>query len=123
MIKVHMQKSNDCLKACIASIFEIPYEEAFDHNWNDDWVKNLKRWSALRYHIFHIMEDDINFFGNLKENIAYFNTDKLIGVGPSPRGNYDHAVVIDKDLNILHDPKDPCEQLTQIDYVMGFKEI
>lgn len=124
MNKIFQRRNNDCIKCCIATIFDMSYEEAFDPIGTKDWFRELTDWCKSRGYFPQVIDPGVGCIRySMEWLIELYQPDRLIGVGPSPRGDYDHAVVVDKDLSILHDPKDPCEQLTEIKYVLGFRKI
>lgn len=87
----------DCWKACIASLLDIedydsvPHFVALEDWWGETYRfvwkttgQSLRKWRDTQY-----MPDSIDIF---------------IGVGPSPRGDFHHAVIVDRAGNLIHDP-------------------
>ena len=87
----------DCWKACIASLLEVedydsvPHFVAMDEWWRETCAyvwgragKGLMKWRDRTL---------------LPEGIELF-----IGTGPSPRGDFYHAVIVDREGNLVHDP-------------------
>ena len=87
----------DCWRACIASLLEVedydsvPHFVAMDEWWRETcayvWDRTGKALMKWRDHRF--LPDDIELF---------------IGTGPSPRGAFHHAVIVDREGNLVHDP-------------------
>lgn len=122
MIPVMQREDSDCLRCCLASIFEIPWEEAPDtnpdrvgfsqHNVVNDWLKarGLVEWQlddsanppVLRRTTLDGKPDDRKW--------PYPLATHYIGSGPSPRDKDDHCVVM-KLGRIVHDPH-PDQNMT-----------
>jgi hypothetical protein len=95
----------DCLRACIASVTELPYHQVphfAEHGprWWDDW----RTWSRA------MLGCDVGALVPIDGSIArYLPGDPAavvaIANGPSPRRReVGHAVVVDGLLRLLHDP-------------------
>jgi hypothetical protein len=115
------REKSDCLRACIASVFEIDWEDAPDttdldnqHNILNEWLKErgLVEWSLdaltndLRRGITHHQDgttSPANFMWPYPP-VAYY-----VGGGESARG-VDHAVVMHGG-EIVHDPH-PDQDMT-----------
>ena len=133
MIPVDQRESDDCLRACIASVFEIPWEDAPDtgagcrvetrahnqHNVVVEWLKarGLTHWMiemqpadapVLRRGI-RCLEDGSREPADFvwpSPPVSYY-----LGGGPSPRDPAkDHAVVMYGG-RIVHDPN-PARDMT-----------
>ncbi|WP_426940271.1 hypothetical protein [Pseudarthrobacter sp. S6] len=87
----------DCWKACVASLLSVPEYDSVPHfvTFKDWWGetnryvwdltgKNLTKWRDSKF---------------IPEGIEFF-----IGTGPSPRGSFHHAVIVDRAGNLIHDP-------------------
>lgn len=94
----------NCYQACLASIIEEPLENV-PHivALPGDWYINTQLWTLQRGLVHTVVDpsdthrlDAINEAGKA---LGY------IGVGPSPRGPFQHAVVLDPEtLETAHDP-------------------
>ena len=103
----------DCFQACVASLLEIPYEDAFSVNSDFEmgWLSAFSGW---------LKERGFEFQGcltiwNGKENCLTWKDlrDRSVGVkgcfiawGMSPRytDGTTHAVIVDGNGKIIHDP-------------------
>lgn len=87
----------DCWKACIATLLgiqdydSVPHFVTFEDWWGETvryvWAntgQSLRKWRDPR---------------NIPEGIELF-----IGTGPSPRGAFQHAVIVDREGCLVHDP-------------------
>jgi len=90
-------RPGDCWKACVASLLDVqdydsvPHFVALEDWWGETvkyvWAetgKSLRKWRDPAF---------------IPEGLDYF-----IGTGPSPRGDFYHAVIVDRDGNLVHDP-------------------
>lgn len=136
MRPVMQRGDSDCLRACLASIFDVGYEDAPDtsrqpgqsdedrnreqHNAVNDWLRDrgLVEWiitdeqpanggPVLRRGV-HIRAGG----GREPANFVwpYPTATRCVGSGPSPRGGRDHAVVMYLG-SIEHDPH-PDQDMT-----------
>lgn len=115
-------KSGNCLQAATASILEIPLDDvphflSFGNLW---WEKYCEYFFSIGYRVVkyisnprrlgYLGEDEFNIIQDMPGINGYF-----MGTVLSPRFyNFDnlhatHAVIIDKDYNIVHDPYYPPE--------------
>jgi hypothetical protein len=128
VIPVDQRESNDCLRACIASIFEIPWEDAPDtgrpvreeelgraasqHNVVNEWMKDrrLVAWTiemqpedrpVLRRGV-RIERDGTRIPADYVW--PYPMATHCIGGGESPRGYEKHHAVVMHLGKIVHDP-------------------
>ena len=87
----------DCWKACIATLLgvtdydSVPHFVAHEDWWGEThsyvWTqtgKVLQKWRDPKF---------------IPEGLEFF-----IGTGPSPRGDFHHAVIVDREGNLVHDP-------------------
>jgi len=102
----------DCWKSCIASVMELPHDEVPHFvmaevwygipHWGACWA-----WLAQRGMSIHAVAADI-VSGEYKGEVAPWCRDMpryLIASGKSPRGEWYHAVVWDRqEQRIAHDP-------------------
>lgn len=117
-------EKGDCMRACVASLFELPLEKV-PNFWDDvelsatpekqswQWTESMRNWS-IQYGIV-----PLTFRYNKKSDLAKILKDVyVIASGESPRNkNSDHAVIM---LNgqIIHDPHPE-----QTGILGGFQEI
>lgn len=91
-------RPGDCWKACIASLLDLPMEsvphfaELGDTWWEatQEFIETQKAGHELRWW------EDI-----LAVNVG---SEFLIASGPSPRGDFQHAVIVDRAGQLVHDP-------------------
>ncbi len=87
------KNTGNCLQACIATLFGLPLEEVPHFaTMGDYWFQNLIKW-GLGHGILTMMLD-----GYPPSEIY-----TIMG-GPSPRGNFTHAVVVGPNNEVVHDP-------------------
>jgi hypothetical protein len=124
MIKVYQQRINikdgDCLKCCVASMFEKPYEEVpnfIEYN-NGDWLL------AMRYYLEHLNLYPIM----LKREEPFHQEVDYIAIGKSPRARdelgltYSHAVIMNGN-KMIHDPHPSQFGILQIRCAVLFQPI
>lgn len=105
----------NCYQACLASVMEdslenIPHIAEMSYTW---WL-NAHAWAHSRGLIDTFLGiDDKKLYDELRE---IGDVVGVIGSGPSPRGNFYHAVVLDSDtLEIVHDPHPSRSGVTQVE--------
>ena len=98
MIKVYQELENDCFQACIASILGCNIENI--PNCYDNGIENFKnKWYEWeKDKPFHLIDMDLN-----KDTMGWMKDIVMIAVGKSPRGDYNHCVIM-KNNKIIHDP-------------------
>ncbi len=109
----------DCLRACIATVLACEYDEVphfAEHG--PSWFDNWRRWTRM------FAGCDVGTLtpahGTLRPYLPDPNPGVIgIGVGPSPRAplRRRHAVVVDLDLRLLHDPHPSRAGLAAVDEV------
>lgn len=87
----------DCFKTCVVNILNLPYEDVphfaeFEEKWWDE----TQLWA---------MENGYRARAFLPNNDLVI-PDRLlvIGTGKSPRGNYNHSVIMNSKLELVFDP-------------------
>lgn len=116
MNKVMQRKQDDCLVACLATLLDIEYETIPDFQETpDQWLNVLRSFTNSLNYDFELLNEI---------PLSYLKGKKVIGVGPSPRPGSDktHAVIVDENLNVIHDPYWPLDAVKEINYVLVFKE-
>jgi hypothetical protein len=96
-------RAGDCWRTCIASILDLPAEDVpnFADANDDQW------WAETQAFIETTLgaEYGMWYWPKLSEvPLEKVETGHLIISGPSPRGNFHHAVVGDLAGRIVHDP-------------------
>lgn len=87
----------DCWKACIASLMDVEDYESVPHFVAlDDWFVETYRYV---WDVHGLSLRKWRNAANIPDGPEFF-----IGVGPSPRGDFHHAVIIDRAGNLIHDP-------------------
>lgn len=117
MRRIKQRKTNDCLTACVASLFDVNYEEVpffAKANKADKWISRLRDWAGKKGY-------DCELLWEYK--LSDLKGHKLIGVGPSPRYNGNtHAVLIDDMLKVVFDPGYRLRKTVKsIEYVIIFR--
>jgi hypothetical protein len=94
----------DCLRACVASLLDVPYDTVPHFHLYASWWETLRRWT--REHHGGDFAPLTPVDGTVRPMLAELVGDELlIGTGPSPRGaDRRHAVLVDVDLALVHDP-------------------
>lgn len=102
----------DCWRACIASLLELPtkvvphfllYGEELWWHETLEFVRG-RTGLTLYYH---------------EDPVFPFDTEYLIGSGPSPRGDFHHAVILRADGTMAHDPHPLRSGLKSVSSVFG----
>jgi hypothetical protein len=93
----------DCLRACVASLFALPLGDVPHFAVSDTWWDDVQVWvdetsgGRLRIVCAH---PDLPVYGP-----GVWWPEHVIASGPSPRGDYLHAVLVDAKTGVLaHDP-------------------
>lgn len=134
MKPVMQRGSSDCLRACLASIFEVPWEDAPDtaredgqdeqgrmvtqHNRVNEWLaaRGLVEWQLDMDADPPVLRRGVMIHQDGTRTPANFVwphplATHYVGAGPSPRGDgIDHAVVMFCG-EIVHDPH-PAQDMT-----------
>lgn len=106
-MKYFQRTNTDCLRCCIATLLQIPYEDVPDLVDEPQWIIQLHKWAENRGYDLSIQED-----GN-------FLPEYSIAVGPSPRiQGKDHAVIINNKMKTVHDPALAGGDIESINYVI-----
>lgn len=105
----------DCLRAAVASLTAVTYDEVPHFSMYPSWWWDLMRtWARQRGADFACMRP-------AERNTRAFVVDDgrwsglAIALGPSPRGPYCHAVIVDADLVLVHDPHPAGTGVTRVD--------
>lgn len=91
-------RPGDCWKACIATLLQIPDYDSVPH-----FVASGESWWQETYeYVYHQTNKSLMKWRDEK----YIPTDQemFVGVGPSPRGDFYHAVLVDRHGKLIHDP-------------------
>lgn len=91
----------DCWKACIASLLQVPVYDDVPHFVELDDGKG-SWWQLTNQFVWGMTGRTLMHWRNPK----YLPEDQevFIGTGPSPRGNFHHAVLVDRHGDLIHDP-------------------
>jgi len=101
----------NCMRACIASLFEISLEQAPELSTattTPEWSNRLNAWCAERG--LHAL--DVELYTELPADMY------VIGAGPSPRG-IQHAVIL-RGGKMVHDPHPSRGGVTRVQRVTLF---
>lgn len=87
----------DCWKACIASLLGVENYDSVPHFalYGDAWWPETYRWVLINHGL------SLTYWG---EDVVPPHPGIYIGSGPSPRGDFYHAVIVDEKGNLIHDP-------------------
>lgn len=115
----------DCLRACLASILEVPldrvphfadYPASYMAAFPDErdpltadhgglWYRNARRWLRdVPLDLVGYQADALAEVGSFLAADPCCWPRHLIGTVPSPRGDFDHSVVLDLDGTVVWDP-------------------
>lgn len=89
----------DCLKTCVVNMLRYyDYDEVPHFAHYKDWWAAMRRWARSEGFDFG--------FGCPPYSVLkhFTSADLLIASGPSPRGDYWHAILVDGNLEMVHDP-------------------
>lgn len=108
--------AGNCYQAALASVLELPLAEVPHFGLDADWAEKSWAWLLARgvVRAFYYGEALERFHwpcwdgpgpDELYDGISVVGRVGVIGAGPSPRGAFRHAVVLDPDTGLLaHDP-------------------
>lgn len=100
------QEADNCLACCIAGILDVDLSSVPEFEENI-WQKQVDNF-VFNFGYIAIWDYSLTVpFDNL-----------AIGVGPSPRGPWTHAVIIDNNYQIVHDPYEGGEPMESLDYAI-----
>lgn len=121
----------DCLRACVASVLDLPGQEvphfvqigADVHGDTEDdgvaWYQEMQRFLAA--HGLDVLWCSID---QVDEYLPWSVMDVCMLQGPSPRGDFSHIVVGRPDGTILHDPHPSRDGLAgPVTHVALFAEV
>lgn len=110
----------DCVQASIAHALDINYDDSFDALKHDDWIMSLRYWSKSIGYIVYVVV--LPKDKTIKDSLVLTHDMRFIGIFQSPRGAWDHAVVLDEDMNIVFDTYNDPSRLTELKYLIVFKK-
>lgn len=109
----------DCLRACVATLLDQPYDQVPHFALAADWWDELRRWARTSGGDFGCVTPTAG-----RPQVLYAPgtwPGLLIAAGPSPRAvpgeRRRHAVVADVDLTVVHDPHPSRAGLLNVDEV------
>lgn len=92
-------RPGDCWKTCIASLLELPMDDVPHFvEYGDMW------WDVTQAFIKAIVGNDKELAWWEDVQLIPAGQEFLIGTGDSPRGDYQHAVIVDRAARVVHDP-------------------
>jgi hypothetical protein len=103
-------KNGDCLKCCVASIFELPYEEVPNFSEELDWLYALLLFLKDRFNLIPIY---------LQRQEPLYQKIFYIATGKSPRGEFHHAVVMCA-TEMVNDPHPDNSGLEKFEHIILF---
>lgn len=105
----------DCLRACVVNVSGLDYDAVPHFVTSDDWWLSLLGFAFKNdAEIFYIDQSRWNYFPTPDAEL-------YIAIGQSPRGERKHAVLVDKDLNLVHDPYPSGNGVKEIDYCLEWR--
>jgi hypothetical protein len=110
----------DCMRAAVASRLGERYEDVPHFAQHVDWWDCMRRWARARGGDFTcVIPEDGSIRHALDDPTA-----SLIGLGcgPSPRGPFWHTVLVDQDLNLVHDPHPSGAGVLEVHEVLAYCE-
>lgn len=106
----------NCYQACVASILEVPLHEVPHFAaLPGEWWTNILTWAHTQGLIATALyPDDSERIEGIHAKGTVLG---IIAVGPSPRGDYRHSIIVsaDPDHRVLHDPHPSRAGITSID--------
>jgi hypothetical protein len=107
-------RPGDCLRACVASLLELPANRVPHFAEDDDWWGFLAGWCRARGLAADLVSTDA-----VTATPAAF-PHHVIATGPSPRGDWAHCVVVDTTIGglMVHDPHPSAAGLAGRPYYM-----
>ena len=92
-------RPGDCWKTCIASLLELPMDEVPHFvEYGDLW------WDVTQAFIKSHVGNDLELRWWEDVSAVPAGHPFLIGTGVSPRGDFQHAVIVDRSATVVHDP-------------------
>lgn len=105
----------DCLRACVAALLDAPYDTVPHFGLRRSWWEAMRRW--VREHHNADFAPLVPVDGTVRPFLAVA-PDIMVGVGGSPRRlGRRHAVLLDPDLRLVHDPHPSDAGLAYVDGV------
>jgi hypothetical protein len=93
-------KTGDCLRACVASMFELEIEAVPNF-----LLFKKRRWFQMMWYYFKGLQCDIVYCYKPQEiSNKYLLNGCILAVVKSLNGSNSHAILIDSVGNVLHDP-------------------
>lgn len=108
----------DCLRTAVASLLHVPYEDVPHFAQHVSWYQTLRRWGRRRGGDFGTGVPENGSVRHMFDDPG--NAPLVLGCGPSPRGPFWHTVIVDVDLNLVHDPHPSDAGLVEVAEVMVF---
>lgn len=105
-------RPGDCWKACVASLLGVEDYDSVPHFVElDNW------WAETYQYIWKQSRKSLNHWRDPKYAPSYLQL--FIGAGPSPRGPFHHAVLVDREGKLVHDPHPSRAGLLQVEDYYG----
>lgn len=93
----------DCLRTTVANLLHLPYEEVPHFAQHVGWWDCMRRWARSRGGDFVCVAPEDGVIRHLFVEPPSPG-DRFVACGPSPRGDFWHVVLVDRDLRLVHDP-------------------
>lgn len=110
----------DCMRAAVASMLGEQYEDVPHFAQHVGWWDCMRRWARGRGGDFTCV---IPEHGSIRHAMSDPSASLVVlGCGPSPRGPFWHTVLVDADLNLVHDPHPSGAGLVEVREVLAYCE-
>jgi hypothetical protein len=105
----------DCLRTATASMLDLPVDAVPHFALYREWWTAMRRWARSR-------GDDFTCLVPVDGAVHQFldGPGLLLASGPSPRGPFWHTVVVDEQLDLVHDPHPSRVGLTAVEDVLVY---
>jgi hypothetical protein len=107
----------DCLRAAVASLVGVPAADVPHFVTSPHWWRDMRTWAK------ETLGKDFTKFRPVSGTVRHLvDTDVVIGIGPSPRGPWGHAVLVTPDLSLVHDPHPDRTGVESVIYVLALTD-
>lgn len=106
----------DCLRTAVACLLGLSYEDVPHFAQYLGWWNHMRRWARQWDRDFAcVIPED----GKVRHLFEREGAGLLLGSGPSPRGAFWHVVLVDFDLELVHDPHPSGAGLVEVAEVIA----
>lgn len=98
----------DCIRATLANLMVLPYEQVPHFAQHVNWWDYMRRWARkFGMDFVCLTPEDTQRFVRPEELV--------LGSGPSPRGDFWHACLYNANLELVHDPHPSRDGLVSLE--------